>query len=78
MKYIKFKEIPFEGKTKRFEIISIKSNDLLGKICYDTGWRQYVFLPCFPTKWSIDCLDDINEMLFNLQKKDNFMVLDAL
>lgn len=70
-KYIKFEEIPFEGKTKRIEVINIKSGDILGRIQWNTGWRQYTFEPSYPTVWSQDCLADIIQKLegLNLHRK---------
>lgn len=37
-KYLEFKQVPFKGKTKRFEVIS-KSSVGLCKECYGKGWK---------------------------------------
>lgn len=65
-KYIEFKQIPFDGKTKRIEVRFISGGGLLGKIQYRPGWRCYIFEPCFPTIWSSDCLLDIVAKLNDL------------
>jgi len=64
--FLEFIEVPFEGKTKWFEVRSVRSDELLGKIQFRPGWRCYVFEPCFPTIWSSDCLMDIQVFLNTL------------
>lgn len=78
-KYLKFKQIPFKGKTKRFEIISKSSGDILGRISWYSNWRQYTFSPSYPTVWNKDCLKDIQDFIQQLMlerqeqyDKDNF------
>ena len=67
-KFLEFKQIPYEGKTKRFEVISKLHGDVLGKICWYGGWRQYVFSPAYPTVWNNDCLTDIINFLEQLME----------
>jgi hypothetical protein len=67
--YIEFKQIPYEGKTKRFEIISKSSGDILGRISWHGAWRQYTFSPAYPTIWNKDCLNDVANFLFNLMEE---------
>lgn len=88
-KYLEFKQIPYEGKTKRFEIMSKLHGYSLGRIMWSTGWRRYIFCPAYPTDWSIDCLQDIQDFLQSLmderkyinkklhQNKINYMEVDA-
>jgi len=68
-KYLKFVRIPFNGKTKRFEIISKSTGTTLGRISWYPSWRQYVFSPVFETIWNKDCLNDIQNFLNNLMEE---------
>ena len=65
-KYLEFKQVPFEGKTKRFEVVSINHGYSLGRISWHGAWRQYTFSPAFETIWNKDCLKDIEEFLQQL------------
>lgn len=65
-KYLEFKQVPFKGKTKRFEVISKLHGYSLGRISWYGQWRQYVFSPAFETVWNKDCLKDIQDFLNNL------------
>lgn len=70
-KYISFEQVPFKGKTKRFEIISKSSGDILGRVSWYGAWRQYVFSPSFETIWNKDCLKDIQDFLIKLMQEKN-------
>jgi len=65
-KYLEFKQIAHEGKTKRFEIISKNYGYSLGRISWHGAWRCYTFSPAFETIWNKDCLKDIQDFLNNL------------
>jgi len=65
-KYLKFKQVPYEGKTKRFEVISKKHGYSLGRISWYPQWRCYTFSPAYPTTWNTDCLEDIQIFLQQL------------
>lgn len=65
-KYLEFKQIVYEGKTKRFEVISKSKGDLLGRIMWYGAWRQYIFSPSYPTIWNKNCLNDIEKFLQEL------------
>lgn len=65
-KYIEFKEVPYKGKTQRFEVVSKSSGDILGRIQWYSQWRQYVFMPSYPTVWNSECLADIEIFLVEL------------
>lgn len=66
--YINFTQIPYSGKTKRFEVTAVKTQITLGRICWYSGWRQYVFMPSFETLWNSECLKSITEYLEQLNK----------
>lgn len=68
-KYLEFKQVPYEGKTKRFEIISKSQSVDLGIIKWNSNWRQYCFYPSDQTLWSRDCLKDIQDFLNNLMEE---------
>ena len=65
-KYLKFKEVPFEGKTKRFEVISKNHGFILGRILWYGAWRCYVFHPQTETIYNKDCLKDVQDFLNKL------------
>lgn len=71
-KYLEFKEIPFEGKTKRFEVISKSSGYTLARIQWYPQWQQYVFSPAYPTHWNKDCLNDVQSFINNLMLEQKF------
>jgi len=64
--YLEFKQVSYEGKTKRFEVISVKHRYSLGRISWLGSWRQYVFSPAFETIWNRECLKDIQDFLQQL------------
>lgn len=65
-----YKELP---KTKVFNVINKKSENLLGRIGWYPQWRQYVFIPAFQTIYSSGCLKDIKDFIDNLmiERKNN-------
>lgn len=65
--YIRFDEQPrLNGlKTKQWKCQNIKSNTTLGLVCWENGWRQYIFEPIGNTIFSNGCLRDISEFLTN-------------
>lgn len=67
-KYLEFKEIPFEGKAEKFEVISKNHRYVLGRISFYPQWLQYVFSPSSETIWNKDCLNDIQKFLDKLTK----------
>jgi hypothetical protein len=71
--YLIFKPISYEGKTKRFEVISKSWGAMLGRISWYNAWRQYTFSPSTNTIWNKDCLKDIQEFLIKLmqERKEN-------
>jgi len=66
IKYLEFKQVPYEGKTKRFEVISKNHESVIGRISWYGAWRQYTFSPAFETVWNRECLKDIQDFLQNL------------
>jgi len=61
-KWIEFREVPAPGVTKRWEVVAKQGNQLLGIICWSTGWRRYVLRPGI-TEWEQDCLRDVADFL---------------
>lgn len=76
-KYLEFKEVPFKGKTKRFEVLSYSTGEILGRIQWYSHWRQYTFMPSYPTVWNKDCLNDISKFLEDLMIKRNNIKLNT-
>ena len=78
-KYIEFIQVPFKGKTQRYEIVSNTTGNVLGRISWYGAWRQYTFSPAFETIWNKDCLKDVQDFLKQLmyerkiqKDRDNF------
>ena len=84
--YLEFQQVPFKGKTKRFEVISKMHGYSLGRIQWESGWRQYVFSPAYPTIWNKDCLKYIEDFLqhlmderkLNNRSKPDYITYDEL
>lgn len=68
--YLYFKEDDqYEGKTKRFIIVSKKHFNILGEIKWYGAWRQYTFIPEDNTIWNIQCMKDIILFIDNLMSE---------
>lgn len=62
-------------KTLLFNVNSLQTGEILGKVYWEKGWRQYVFEPTdeFSTIWSASCVNEIYVFLtkLNLEHKNN-------
>ena len=69
--YLEFNELETERKTKVFEIRNKETQDYLGDIAWDTGWRQYVFIQRIDEqiKMSRGCLIQLGEFLNELMEE---------
>ncbi len=68
-KYIHFWEVPNDRrKTKYFQCRNNKTDDLLGAVQWERGWRQYCFCPVYSTAtvFSKGCLEDVNDFIGQL------------
>lgn len=68
-KYLEFVEVPWEGKTRRFNILSKRNGEIIGRIQWYPQWRQYTFDPGFPTTWNVGCLNDIIKVIESLMRE---------
>lgn len=70
-KYLRFTKLerPTKKKTDDVLITSISSGTILGFIRWYGPWRQYCFYPEGETIWNKGCLDDINEVMFKMNKE---------
>jgi len=57
------------GKTRRLEVRSRRSDDLLGAIAWYGRWRQYTFDPAPGTTFNSSCLRDLMEFLHALMEE---------
>jgi hypothetical protein len=57
-KWIRFAAVPHEGKTKRWNVLTLKGV-VIARIAWSSGWRRYVLQPGYPTEWEQDCLRDV-------------------
>ena len=64
-----FREVPYKGKTKRFNIISKSSADILGRISWYSPWRQYCFTTFSDTVWNKDCLTTVETFIKQLMNE---------
>ncbi len=60
---------PLGHKTKVVEVRSKNTNDALGIIKWWPAWRQYCFFPEEGTVWSIQCMDDVRNFVWNLKQR---------
>lgn len=61
--FIAFRECEAPGVTRRWEIVTVKSETMIGRISWSTGWRKYVLAPGFPTDWDEGCLREVADFL---------------
>lgn len=62
-KYIEFDKIGDTGKTEIWNILSKKSQFILGKIRWYGQWRQYCFFPSANCIFNVGCLSDISKAI---------------
>jgi hypothetical protein len=71
--YLAFREHPLSAangrKTRVIEIISKRSNDVLGVIRWYGAWRQYAFFPSDLSIWNSGCLADVQEAIHLLMEE---------
>lgn len=68
--YLSFEEDDhYEGKTKRFMVVSKKRLNILGEIKWYGAWRQYTFWPIGDTIWNTQCMKDIILFIDNLMSE---------
>jgi len=68
-KYLKFEEIPFTGKTKKYQCSNKKVGGELGIIKWFPSWRQYCFFPTTQAVYSAGCLNDIADFIKELKEE---------
>ena len=60
---------------KKTNLFTVRRNNksglahLLGIICWDGAWRQYIFMPCPDTRWSSSCLQGITDFIKKINKE---------
>jgi len=65
---LKFKEIPFKGKTKKFRVYSGHSGDFLGVIKWKPSWRCYV-MDYGDVEMSVSCNEVLNKFIKNISQE---------
>ena len=68
-KWISIELVERKAKTNVWWVFDKKNNDLLGKIYWKGGWRQYVFEPFEGFIFSWDCLKTISDFIHKEMKK---------
>lgn len=68
--YIKIiKKDRVNRKTSIYQIINIKHNYTIGQIKWNGSWRQYCFYPTNETVFSSGCIDTINNLIKQLNRR---------
>jgi len=65
-KYINFAKVSETPKTSVWACNNNSSGDLLGRVGWYPGWRQYCFLPTPETIFSTGCMEDICDFIKQL------------
>ena len=65
--FLRFEEIFTTGKTRIFEVYSVHSAELLGKIHWRNGWRHYVMSYADNIDMSVSCDDELNKFMHELE-----------
>lgn len=68
-KHIHFKEKSSTGKTRVYECMNNRTDQVLGEIKWYGAWRQYCWFPSvlIYTVFSADCNDDISHFIRQLE-----------
>jgi len=77
-KYLTFcRDDSYQGKTEVHHIYHNESEELLGEVKWNCGFRQYCFYPESDTHWSNGCLQEVKEFVGKLMV-DRMKAKDAL
>lgn len=64
MGHLYFNELRNDGKkTKLWEVTSIASDEVLGRISFWGAWRKYVYKPLAGTLYDASCLREIADFM---------------
>jgi len=66
---LRFDEIKTEGKTKKYEVYSNHSAELLGVISWRNGWRCYVISYADGIDMSLSCNKELNNFMEKLENE---------
>jgi hypothetical protein len=62
--YLRFEQVPNPGKkTAKWNVISQRNGDTLGRIEWYGPWRQYAFRPAEGTIYNYECLFDLQDRI---------------
>jgi hypothetical protein len=67
-KFLKFVEMPWGGKTKRFNVYSASTDDYLGQVLWRSGWRRYIMHFDGGCDWDCDCMTICNDFVKSLMQ----------
>lgn len=62
-KWIEFREVPSQGATKRWDVVTSSDETFLGSVRRYSGWRRYCFFPDFGSFYEQDCLRDVADFI---------------
>ena len=66
--YIRFAEVPSNGRTSAWVVINIRSGAEIGVVKWHGSWRGYCFFPAGMTIFSGGCLRDIRMFMEELTR----------
>ena len=64
--FLVFSKVKDTGKTEGWDVLSKRSNAILGYISWYAPWRQYCFSPSARTVFNAACLKDISSCIKGL------------
>ena len=67
--FLRFEQLETTGKTKKFNVYSTHSDDFLGIIRWQNGWRHYVMDFDRECIWSLACIKQLHDFLEKLEEE---------
>lgn len=68
-KYMEFDKVGDTGKTEIWNVLSKRTEYILGQIKWFGHWRQYCFWPSPHSVFNVGCMDDIKKFINELMEK---------
>jgi len=67
--FLRFEQVKTSGKTKRFNVYSDHTDDYLGYVAWDNGWRRYIMNFEKDCKWSVECMAECYKFVAKLMRE---------
>lgn len=69
--FLTFVETTQTGKTRKYDVFSTHSGDILGHIHWRSGWRRYVMSFDKDCDWSVECMAECYKFVQKLMEDRN-------